>query len=358
MRLIAKLVVVMFGLAFALPAVAQSFDRPASCEAALANLEAVRTGKQFPPSGSRPDLWRLRAKGGYSMPAAAPYFAVDAFREHGDVRALCPPAKWPAGVKPEGLKTALAVGVKADQDMFCGKGAGNYDAPYLILRLTGDAGVKGFADRILELQGALTPGETVQTAARHASDYAWLHEVAGDIADACGNGKDLNSAIAQTSANAAVNFAKDNVDFVACVKSREPILKAAMTEFDDAAKANDQAKMEAAYPKLEAAYATAKPGCAASKEGAMENDYVLASKKMRILFITTPGCRDAAVTINNLRQSTNGTKSRRSIDDYARLIREAGKTAAATCKDPSPQTWAEFVAWIAVANKYRLPDMN
>src|SRR5690348_4369729 len=100
----------------AAPAMAQ--EDPV-CKQALINLEEVRLGKS-PPIGIEPDGARIKTSGDYKAAADEAAFAVDAYREHGDVRGYCPKAKWSATVKPENLKKALAAAVKANPKAFCG----------------------------------------------------------------------------------------------------------------------------------------------------------------------------------------------------------------------------------------------
>jgi hypothetical protein len=143
--------------------------------------------------------------------------------------------------------------------------------------------------------------------------------------------------------------------FIDCVKAREgyaPQMKA----FDALVPGQDPKALKTAYAALEKAAKPVKTACKKSEEGSKEIDYVIASKKLQIDFIEIPGCREAAIKMNEVRQSLNG------MDKAARQaslpkMREAGKTTRKACKnDPAPETWANFIAWIAEKNLSRLAE--
>lgn len=354
MRTILKLVLVALGLAFAAPAFAQD---AAVCQQALLNLAEVRDGKS-PPIGIEADGMRLKASGGYKAAGDAAMFAVDAYREHGDVRGLCPESKWPASMKPDALKKTLTQAAKTNAKVFCGGDPMiSATAPKMIRGWQNNAGIEFFSDRILELQAKLdtTAGVKNQSAGRHASDSDWLFEVASDLDEACPNGEAaLDIGSARISANRAREFAHDNVNFLVCVKAREG-WQPAMKDFDAVAPANDPTSMAAAYRKIETAAVAVKAACKASEEGSRENDYLLAARRLRILFLTTPGCREAAIKMNDIRQSMN-TADKSSLPSYVTDIRNAAKEAGVACKDPAAETWGEFVAWITEKNYFRVAD--
>jgi hypothetical protein len=322
----------------------------------LINLEDVKNGKS-PPVGIEPDGSRIKPSGDYKAAADEAAFAVDTYREHGDVRNYCPKAKWPAEVKPENLKKALTAAAKANPPAFCGGGKIDASAPAMTRSWFNNAGTDFFADRVLELQRQLdsTAGVKQQAAERHLADAEWMLEVITDLDAVCPNGEaalDLGSA--KASVTRARDFAKENVAFVNCVKARDkwqPQVKA----FDATVASNDQAAMTAAYNELEKAAGPVNAACKGSEEGVKENAYLLAARKLRILFLTTPGCRDAALAMNTIRQNMNGM-SKSSLPSYVTQIRQAAKDAGAACKDPSAETWGNFVAWITEKNYERVPD--
>lgn len=355
MKHLIRLAVVALGLAFAAPGLAQAQD--AACKQALVNLDDVKSGKS-PPIGFEADAVTLKARGeGYKAPADAAAFMVDTYREHGDVRYLCPKKSWPAEVTDANLKKVITAALKADPKTYCGGGHNEKSVPAIIRGLLNTAGPDFFADRVLELQNQLdtTAGVKQQTAERHAADTEWLLQIITTIDDACPNGEAaLDSGSAKIAARTAHDFAVENVAFVACVKARDgwqPQMKA----FEEAAAKNDPAAMEAAYKQIETAAKPVAAACKASEEGSKENDYILASRRMRILFLTTPGCREASSKINDVRQSLNGM-SKSSIPQAAGDLRRTAKEAGAACKDPAPETWGNFVAWVSEKNMWRLPD--
>ena len=354
MRLIvAAFAFVIAGFA-ATPAMAQD---DAICQQSLINLEDVRLGKS-PPIGIEPDGARIKPSGDYKAPADEAAFAVDAYREHGDVRAWCAEAKWPATVKSENLKKALTAAAKANPKAFCG-GDMNIEArvPAMIRSWVKDAGPEFFLDRAQELQGAIntTSGVKHQEVWRHNSDTEWLAEVIIDLDAVCPNGEAaLDIGSAKAAVGMARDFAKENVAFVDCVKARkawDPQMKA----FDALVPAGDQAAMGEAYKKLEAAAGAVRETCKASEEGLKETEYLLASRKLRILFLTAPGCRDAALAMNTIRTNLNSAP-KSSIPSYISEIQRSAKDASVACKDPSAETWGNFVAWIANKNLTRIAD--
>jgi hypothetical protein len=354
MRFILAIAGIVLAAVIAPSAVAQKAD-PA-CEQALINLSDVHDGKN-PPSGIEPDGLRLKAGGDYKAAADAAAFEVDAYREHGDVRALCPKALWPDTVRDATLKKNLAAAAKANPKAFCGDRMLAATAPKMVRGWMNTAGVDFFADRIQELQGTLdtTRGVKGQRADRHDSDTEWVLAVITELDAACPNGEmALETGSARISATTARAFAKENLAFVQCVDARkawQPQMKA----FDALAPFTDVAGMNAAYKALETAAVPIKAACKASEEGVRETDYLLASRKLRILFVTAPGCRDAALAMNTARQSIDSATTRSGQEGYVEDLRAAAQAAAAVCKNPSAQTWGEFVAWITEKNFSRIP---
>ncbi len=338
-------------------ALAQTPPAPKTCETALSALKSAHDGAVDPQGTGE---MRFKPAGGYRATGDAAAFAVDGYREHAAVRLACSPENWPASVTPEGLAATIKQGVKAAPERFCGayKVEGVYPAPHLIRKWTANAGVEGFADRVLEIQGKLTPkqGTDGQSAVQHLADAQWLHEVSEQSADACrAAGKpDLEPSISMTAASNAQNFAQDNVNFLACLKTRQGDFNGAVATYDEAAKAGDAVALQDAYSKLEVAARAISPACASSKEGTMENAYVVAAKRIKMLVRDNPDCLAAVKRMSDQRQAMN-TASKTSIGSYAQSLQAYGKSAADACRDPAPQVWSDFVAWVSLENLKRLP---
>ncbi len=352
MKILIGMVVAALGLTFGAPAFAQDVV----CKQSLANLQDVKDGKN-PPSGIDENIVRLKPSGDYKAAADEAAFAIDAYREHGDVRHYCPKAKWPAEVKSENLKKALTAAAKANPPVFCGGGQIEASVPHFTRTLFNNAGPLFFQDRADQLQGKLdtTASPWNQEADRHLADAEWMLEIVNDLDAVCPNGQAaLDMGSAKISVKTARDFAKDNVDFLACVKARDawqPQMKA----FETAATAGDQAAMNAAYADIVKAAGPVNAACKASEEGTRENAYLVASRRVRILMLSTPGCREAAQNMSVIRGNMNAM-GKQSVPQYAADLRTAAKAAGEACKDPSAQTWGEFVAWIGEKNVWRTYD--
>jgi hypothetical protein len=360
MHIIGKLTTLVLMTGFVASAVAQQYKPPAmldvvkaktACEAALVNFENTRLGKDE-LRATAPEQ-RIKPKGAYTGSKDAYLFAIDGFREHGDVRANCTPDKWPEWVTPAGVKRLIAQGVKEKPQLFCGDPAAlGPSAVALIQARLANAEVRFFQDRILELSNQLdTLDGKHDTIARHVSDAEFLSDVARELAAACKPNDEAMKALALT--EAAVKAANENAAFQGCVKARGG-WKPAMDSFAESAKTNEVPKMEEALTKIEAAAKGVNQTCAASEEGLRENDYILASRKMQILFLQVDGCRDAALAMNQQRQAMNAM-TKEQLPAAIAQMREAGKTARKACgNDLSPEVWANFVAWITERNLRRI----
>jgi hypothetical protein len=362
MHIIGKLTGLVLVTGFVASALAQQYKPPAMldivkaktvCEAALINFENTRLGKDE-LRATAPEQ-RIKPKGAYTGSKDAYLFAIDGFREHGDVRANCTPDKWPEWVTPAGVKRLIAQGIKEKPQLFCGDPvAPGPSAVALIQAQLANAEVRFFEDRILELNNQLdTLDGKHDTIARHASDAEFLRDVAKELAAVCKPNDEAIKALALT--EAATKTANENEAFQACVKARGG-WKPAMDSFAEAAKTSEVPKMEEALTKIEVAAKAVNQTCARSDEGLRENDYILASRKMQILFLQVGGCRDAALAMNQQRQAMNAM-ARDQLPAAIAQMREAGKTVRKACSnDPSPETWADFVAWITERNLTRIAD--
>jgi hypothetical protein len=362
MRIIGILAGLVLVTGFVASASAQQYKPPAMldvlkaktvCEAALVNFENTRLGRDE-LRATAPEQ-RIKPKGAYTGTKDAYLFAIDGFREHGDVRANCAPDKWPEWVTPAGVKRLIDQGVKEKPKLFCGDAAApGPSAVALIQARLANAEVRFFEDRILELNNQLdTIDGKHDTIARHLSDADFLRDVAKELAAVCKPNDEALKALALT--ESAGKAANENAAFQACVKARGG-WKPAMDSFAESAKTNEVAKMEEALTKIEVAAKGVNQTCAASEEGLKENDYIVAARKMQILFLQVDGCRDAALAMNQQRQAMN-TMAKDQLPAAITQMREAGKIAGKACRnDPSPETWASFVAWITERNLTRIAD--
>ena len=194
MHIIGKLTGLVLATGFVASALAQQYKPPAmldivkaktACEAALVNFENTRLGKED-LRATAPEQ-RLKPEGAYTGSKDAYLFAIDGFREHGDVRANCAPDKWPEWVTPAGARRLIAQGVKEKPQLFCGGPAAPApSAVALIQAQLANAEVRFFQDRVLELNNQLdTLDGKHDTIARHFSDAEFLRDVAKELATVC-----------------------------------------------------------------------------------------------------------------------------------------------------------------------------
>ncbi|MFT3725587.1 MAG: hypothetical protein QM773_18615 [Hyphomonadaceae bacterium] len=332
---------------FAAPAMADPV-----CDQAKINLEDIRSGKDH-VNGIPEGQPQMKGEKAYEADMAA--FYIDAFREIGDIRIYCGAKELPAYVQPAAVKTALIAAVQAAPARYCSPAPeGGFSAVSFIQARFKDEAITAFSHRVKETSNSYDPYRQIDWDSQtHFSEASYLREVSQVLSASCVPNDEAR--LAQTATETAIVIAKENMAFVDCVKAREgyaPQIKA----FDALVPGQDAKAMKAAYANLEKAAKPVKTACRKSEEGAKEIDYVIASKKMQIDFIEIPGCREAAIKMNEVRQSFNG------MDKAARLaalpeMKQAGKDAKKACKnDPAPETWANFIAWIAEKNLSRLAN--
>ena len=324
-----------------------------ACDRAIANLEYTRQGYNA-PLGAQQGYERLRSDRGYLWSGDAPLFAFDAYREHGDVRANCPKEEWPASVTPEGLKAIMAAGMPTKKRVLCGDETWQGPtAARQVMTWLANPDVRGFKDRVKELQGQLdATNQNEQSAARRASDAEWLRDASRELVGLCTPSDEVKAAVA--AAETALAIARENMAFVACVDARKA-MQPQIQAFDAAAKTGDVALMKAALTSLEAASNPVLASCASSEEGRGETAYIIASKKMQILFREAPTCMPAAQAMNGIRQSLNGADKADRPKLIADLRASATASNAACGNDPAPEAWGMFVAWVAERNLTRIP---
>lgn len=335
----------LFAAVLAAPALADPV-----CDQAKINLEDIRSGKDH-VNGIPEGQPQMKGEAAYEGDMAA--FYVDAFREMSDLRFYCPAKEWMAYAQPAAVKTALLAAVQAAPTRYCSPAPeGGFSAVSFIQARFRDEAVTAFGHRIKETSNTYDPFRQADWDSQtHFNEATYLREVSQALAASCAPNDDAR--LAQAASETAIGIATDNLAFVDCVKAREgyaPQIKA----FDTLAPGKDVKALKTALTALEKAAKPVKAACKKSEEGAKEIDYVIASKKMQIDFIEIPGCREAAIKMNEVRQSFN------EMDKPARQaalpqMRKAGKDTKKACRnDPAPETWADFVAWITEKNLSRL----
>lgn len=332
---------------FAAPAMADPV-----CDQSKINLEDIRSGKDH-VNGIPEGQPQMKGEKSYESDMGA--FYIDAFREMGDIRVYCGAKEWPAYAQPAAVKTALLTAAQADPVRYCSPAAeGGFSAVSFIQTRFKDEAITAFSHRVKETSNSYNPFRQQDWDSQtHFSEASYLREVSQVLSASCMPNDEAKLALA--AAETAIVIAKENMAFVDCVKAREgyaPQIKA----FDALVPSQDAKAMKTAYAALERAAKPVKTACKKSEEGSREIDYVIASKKLQIDFIEIPGCRDAAIKMNEVRQSFSG------MDKAARQaalpqMKQAGKDTKKACKnDPAPETWANFIAWITEKNLSRLAN--
>lgn len=335
----------MFAAVFAAPAMADPV-----CDQARINLEDIRSGKDH-VNGIPEGEPQMKGEKAYEADMGA--FYIDAFREMGDIRVYCGANEWPVYVQPAAVKAALITAVQADPARYCAPALEEgFSAVSFIQNRFKDEAIIAFGHRIKETSNSYDPFRQKDWDSQtHFSEASYLREVSQVLSASCAPSDNARLALAAT--ETAIVIAKENMAFVDCVKAREayaPQIKA----FDTLVPGQDAKALKAAYAALEKAAKPVKTACKKSEEGSKEIDYVVASKKMQIDFIEIPGCRDAAIKMNEVRQSFS-TMDKAARQAALPQMRQAGKDTKKACKnDPAPETWANFVAWITEKNLSRM----
>lgn len=334
-------------------AAAPAFADPV-CDQSKININDVFTGKD-PVNGIREGAPRMKGAAPYTEDKAG--FFIDAHRELADLRSYCRQPEWPDYMKPDAMKATLVAAAKGQPSRFCSSG-GRVDAPSapeLILTWMQDEETQGFAHRIKETSNSYDPfRQDDWDAATHLQEASWLRDVAKILADNC-DSKDAPRA-ALAAATSGVKFSQENVNFVACVKAREP-MQAQYKAFDTLAGAGgDAKKLKAALADIEKAATPVRKACKPSEEGLREVNYAVASRVVRTRFLDAPDCQAKVMAMSAIRTDRmNAITAPDQLEPILVDFRAAAKEAKKACKNESAvDTWAGFVEWIAKRNLTRI----